>query len=210
MLSVYGERGAERGASTLSRICALRLRGTACHEELGWSLRGVRELSSVFSPTPPLAPRHRPVITINKLDRAFLELQLPTEDMYTHFVKHVENVNVLVSTYHDDALGDVQVDPTKGTVGFSAGLHGWAFTLTKFARMYAKKFGVDIEKMMQRLWGASCFNAKEKKWIKQADGQVPQGLERAFCMFCLCAAAPLQPPRSPRPVPPTLDPRLLS
>merc|ERR1712224_276120 len=50
------------------------------------------------------------------------------------FVKHVENVNVLVSTYHDEALGDVQVDPTKGTVAFSAGLHGWAFTLTKFAR----------------------------------------------------------------------------
>jgi len=132
-----------------------------------------------------LGERIKPVITVNKLDRAFLELQLPTEDMYTHFVKHVENVNVLVSTYHDEALGDVQVDPTRGTVAFSAGLHGWAFTLTKFARMYAKKFGVDIEKMMQRLWGASCFNAKEKKWIKQADGQVPAGLERAFCMFCL-------------------------
>ena len=79
------------------------------------------------------------MITINKLDRAFLELQLPSDDMYTAFVKHVENVNVLVSTYHDEALGDVQVDPTKGTVAFSAGLHGWAFTLTKFARMYAKK-----------------------------------------------------------------------
>ena len=108
----------------------------------------------------------RPVITINKLDRAFLELQLPSDDMYTAFVKHVENVNVLVSTYHDEALGDVQVDPTKGTVAFSAGLHGWAFTLTKFARMYAKKFGVDIEKMMQRLWGDNFFNPKEKKWIK--------------------------------------------
>ena len=29
------------------------------------------------------------------------------------------------------------------------------------------------------------FNAKEKKWIKPAAGQAPQGLERAFCMFCL-------------------------
>jgi elongation factor 2 len=55
--------------------------------------------------------------------------------MYTAFVKHVENVNVLVSTYHDEALGDVQVDPTRGTVAFSAGLHGWAFTLTKFAHV---------------------------------------------------------------------------
>jgi elongation factor 2 len=132
-----------------------------------------------------LGERIKPVITINKLDRAFLELQLPTADMYSAFVKHVENVNVLVSTYHDEALGDVQVDPTKGTVAFSAGLHGWAFTLTKFARMYAKKFNVDIEKMMQRLWGDNYFNAKEKKWIKTNDGQAPAGLERAFCMFCL-------------------------
>ena len=98
-------------------------------------------------------PLARPVITVNKLERAFLELQLPSEDMYTAFVKHVENVNVLVSTYNDEELGDCQVDPTKGTVAFSAGLHGWAFTLTKFARMYAKKFNVDIDKMMGRLWG---------------------------------------------------------
>ena len=113
-----------------------------------------------------LAERIKPVMTVNKLDRAFLELQLPSEDMYIAFVKHCENVNVLIATYHDEALGEAMVDPTKGTVAFSAGLQGWAFTLTKFARMYAKKFGVDIEKMMQRLWGDNFFNPKEKKWIK--------------------------------------------
>jgi len=77
------------------------------------------------------------------------------------------------------------VDPTKGTVAFSAGLHGWAFTLTKFARMYAKKFGVDIEKMMGRLWGDVYFNPKEKKFISPNDGVAPAGLERAYCMFCI-------------------------
>jgi len=131
-----------------------------------------------------LGERIKPVITVNKLDRAFLELQQPSEDMYTAFVKHVENVNVLVSTYNDDALGDCMVDPTKGTVAFSAGLHGWAFTLTKFARMYAKKFGTDVDKMMQRLWGNNYFAAKEKKWKLNTD-QPPAGLERAYCMFCL-------------------------
>ena len=100
-----------------------------------------------------LAERIKPVMTVNKLDRAFLELQLPSEDMYTAFVKHCENVNVLIATYHDEALGEAMVDPTKGTVAFSAGLQGWAFTLTKFARMYAKKFGVDLDKMMGKLWG---------------------------------------------------------
>mmetsp|Transcript_3557 Transcript_3557/g.9023 ORF Transcript_3557/g.9023 Transcript_3557/m.9023 type:complete len:851 (+) Transcript_3557:73-2625(+) len=131
-----------------------------------------------------LGERIKPVITINKLDRAFLELQLPSEDMYTAFVKHVENVNVLVATYNDEELGDCMVDPTKGTVAFSAGLHGWAFTLTKFARMYAKKFGTDVDKMMIRLWGNNYFSAKEKKWKLNTD-QAPAGLERAYCMFCL-------------------------
>ena len=126
----------------------------------------------------------RPVITINKLDRAFLELQLPSEDMYLAFTKHIENVNVLVATYNDEELGDCMVDPTKGTVAFSAGLHGWAFTLTKFARMYAKKFGTDVEKMMMRLWGNNFFAAKEKKWKLNTE-QTPDGLERAYCMFCL-------------------------
>ncbi|KAL3907689.1 MAG: hypothetical protein SGPRY_010084 [Prymnesium sp.] len=136
-----------------------------------------------------------PVITVNKLDRAFLELQLPSEDMYTAFVKHVENVNVLVATYNDEELGDCLVDPTKGTVAFSAGLHGWAFTLTKFARMYAKKFGTDVDKMMVRLWGNNYFSGKEKKWKLNTD-TAPAGLERklvlyppisvgAYCMFCL-------------------------
>ena len=37
--------------------------------------------------------------------------------------------------------------PDKGTVCFSAGLHGWAFTLPQFAKMYAKKFGVDLAKV---------------------------------------------------------------
>ncbi|EOD04372.1 hypothetical protein EMIHUDRAFT_312577 [Emiliania huxleyi CCMP1516] len=132
-----------------------------------------------------LGERIKPVLTINKLDRAFLELQLSSEEMYLEFRQHIANINVLVATYNDEELGDCQVDPTKGTVAFSAGLHGWAFTLTKFARMYAKKFGVDVDKMMTRLWGDKYFNPKEKKWINTAGGDAPKGLERAFCMFCM-------------------------
>jgi elongation factor 2 len=132
-----------------------------------------------------LGERIKPVITINKLDRAFLELQQPAEDMYLAFQKHIENVNVLCATYQDDDLGECTVDPTKGTVAFSAGLHGWAFTLTKFARMYAKKFGVDVEKMMGRLWGDVYFDPKKKSFITSNTGVAPAGLTRAYCMFCI-------------------------
>ena len=127
-----------------------------------------------------LTERIKPVLTINKLDRGFLELQLDPESMYTQFVKHVENVNVIISTYKDESMGDLQVYPEKGTVSFSAGLHGWAFTLPIFARMYAKKFGVSEAKMTERLWGENYFVPAEKKW--KGSGETN---ERAFNMFVL-------------------------
>ena len=71
----------------------------------------------------------------------------------------------------------------QGTVAFGSGLHCWAFTLVRFARMYAKKFGVDEEKMMNRLWGDSFFDAKAKKWTKTPEGADGDRLKRAFCQF---------------------------
>jgi len=65
-------------------------------------------------------------------------------------------------------MGDLQVYPDKGTVSFSAGLHGWAFTLTTFAKMYAAKFGTDETKMMEKLWGDNFFDPATKKWTKKA------------------------------------------
>lgn len=132
-----------------------------------------------------LGERIKPVVVINKVDRALLELQTTKEDLYQSFARTVESVNVIISTYFDKSLGDVQVYPEKGTVAFASGLHGWAFTVRQFAVRYAKKFGVDKEKMMERLWGDSFFNPKTKKWTnkdKDADGKQ---LDRAFNTFVL-------------------------
>ncbi|KAJ3546640.1 hypothetical protein NM688_g5495 [Phlebia brevispora] len=132
-----------------------------------------------------LAERIKPVVIINKVDRALLELQVDKEELYQSFRRTIENVNVIISTYHDVALGDVQVYPEKGTIAFGSGLHGWAFTLRQFAGRYAKKFGVDKEKMMAKLWGDNYFNPHTKKWTtKSADADGKQ-LERAFNMFVL-------------------------
>jgi elongation factor 2 len=111
-----------------------------------------------------LGERIRPVLTVNKMDRCFLELQVEGEEAYQTFSRVIENANVIMATYEDKLLGDVQVYPEKGTVAFSAGLHGWAFTLTNFAKMYASKFGVDEAKMMERLWGENFFDPATKKW----------------------------------------------
>lgn len=132
-----------------------------------------------------LGERIKPVVVINKVDRALLELQVTKEDLYQSFSRTVESVNVIIATYTDEVLGDVMVYPERGTVAFGSGLHGWAFTVRQFATRYSKKFGVDRVKMMERLWGESYFNPKTKKWTnkdKDADGKQ---LERAFNMFIL-------------------------
>ncbi|KAL9013327.1 MAG: hypothetical protein Q9173_001971 [Seirophora scorigena] len=131
-----------------------------------------------------LGERIKPVVIVNKVDRALLELQVSKEDLYQSFSRTIESVNVVISTYFDKTMGDVQVQPYQGTVAFGSGLHGWGFTVRQFAVKYAKKFGVDRSKMMERLWGDNYFNPKTKKWTKVAEHE-GKPLERAFNQFIL-------------------------
>jgi len=129
-----------------------------------------------------IAERIRPVLFMNKMDRALLELQLEMEDLYQTFQRIIETTNVIIATYADDdgPMGNIQVDPSKGTVGFGSGLHGWAFSLKQFAEIYAEKFKIPPIKLMDRLWGDQFYNSKEKKWKKVAGEGV-----RGFTMFVL-------------------------
>lgn len=92
---------------------------------------------------------------------------------------------MIIATYEDELLGDVQVYPSKGTVAFGSGLHGWGFTLTRFADMYAKKFGVDRERMMRKLWGDNYFDASKKQWVEKSQADDGTTLKRAFNQFVL-------------------------
>jgi elongation factor 2 len=116
-----------------------------------------------------ISERIRPVLFMNKMDLALLTLQLEPEDLYQTFQRIIENVNVIVGTYYEDdgPMGNIQVDPKTGTVGFGSGLHGWAFTLKDFAKLYSSKFKVEERTLMKRLWGNQFYNAKEKKWYKE-------------------------------------------
>jgi len=130
-----------------------------------------------------IAERIRPVLMMNKMDRALLELQLEMEELYQTFNRIVENVNVIVATYADDdgPMGNIQVRPENGTVGFGSGLHGWGFTLKEFAEMYSAKMGSEPKKLLKNLWGNRFYFGKEKKW-KSEEGV---GGVRGFCMFVL-------------------------
>lgn len=130
-----------------------------------------------------IGERIKPVLFLNKMDRALLELQLDPEDLYQTFQRIVENVNVIIATYgeEDGPMGDIQVTPINGTVGFGSGLHGWAYTLKQFAEMYASKFKIEVPKMMDRMWGNQFYNATTKKWNKTGgDGYV-----RGYVQFIL-------------------------
>lgn len=128
-----------------------------------------------------ISERVRPCLMVNKVDRALLELQLPPEELYQAFNRAIESVNVVVATYSDEAMGDLQVSAEQGTIAFGSGLHQWAFTLSKFAKLYAEKFGIGEDKMMQKLWGDNYFDAKGKKWVKKGG----EGLQRCFCQFIM-------------------------
>merc|ERR1712216_19404 len=99
-----------------------------------------------------LQERVKPVCMINKVDRVILELQSQLEDTYLNFVKILENANVIIATYNDEALGDCQVFPDAGTVAFGSGLQSWAFTLNHFAHLYASKFKMDPAKLIKKMW----------------------------------------------------------
>nr|UQE85687.1 elongation factor 2 [Thamnaconus modestus] len=147
-----------------------------------------------------IAERIKPVLMMNKMDRALLELQLEPEDLYQTFQRIVESVNVIICTYstEDNPMGDIMVDPVIGTIGFGSGLHGWAFTLKQFAEMYAAKFAAKgntqmtveehckkVEDMMKKLWGDRYFDSKKGKFEKSCSGADGARFPRSFVALIL-------------------------
>jgi len=121
-----------------------------------------------------ISERIKPVLFINKLDLAILTLQCGKEELYQLSQRSIENTNVIIATYEgkDSPMGEIAVDPLTGTVGFGSGLHGWAYTLRDFARLYCTKFKIEESKMLKRLWGDNFYNDAEKKWQKQCSGDM--------------------------------------
>ncbi|CAF4106724.1 unnamed protein product, partial [Rotaria sordida] len=111
-----------------------------------------------------IGERIKSILFISKMDHALLQLKFQQEDLFQTFQRIVENV-----------------DPRKATFGFSADLHGWAFTLKEFAEMYGSKFQIELDKLMNRLWDENFFSSTEKKW-SQTGGE---GYLHGFCQFVL-------------------------
>ncbi len=133
-----------------------------------------------------LGEKIKPVLFVNKIDRGILELQVDGETMYQTFQRVIENANVIIATYECDDMGESQqVDPMKGTVGFGSALFGWAFNLTRFARVYSEKFKIDVDKMMKKLWGDNYYDQKAKKFKSEDVADDGTQLKRMFVQFIM-------------------------
>jgi elongation factor 2 len=127
----------------------------------------------------------KPVVFVNKIDRAILELKHDGETMYQNFIRVIDMVNVIISTYQSEDMGDLLVYPEKGSVAFGSGKECWAFTLTKFSRIYAAKFKIEAAKLQDRLWGDNYFDAEGKCWRKENISGTGKQLKRSFASFIM-------------------------
>lgn len=127
----------------------------------------------------------KPVLLVNKVDRQITELKHDGETMYQNFVKIIDMVNVIISTYQPQDMGDLLVSPSKGNVAFGSGKECWAFTCTKFARIYAKKFKTDEKKLMEKLWGDNFYDPEGKKWKSEPMDDNGKAIKRGFVTFIM-------------------------
>jgi len=145
--------------------------------------------------TTAVKDRLRPILFINKIDRMINEMQKEPEDIYEEMRKVIEDANDAVKNAIPEGevsyLGDLKkeentvFDPRAGNVLFGSAIGGWAFQMSKFSVMYAKKFQVDEDKMMKRLWGDCFFNAAKKSFGNMDTSAKGKTLPRAFCQFIM-------------------------
>lgn len=79
----------------------------------------------------------------------------------------------------------MEFDPLSGNVAFSAGLHGWAFTLPTFARLYSRKLGVPEQTLLRNFWGSRFYDPETKKFLKTPTSPSGKQLKRSFCEFVI-------------------------
>lgn len=77
-------------------------------------------------------------------------------------------------------MGRTYLDPTVGNVSFGSGKDQWAFSLTFFSKFYSKKFGIEEEKLMKKLWGDNYYDTKAKKWKTDPNAEDGSVLKRTF------------------------------
>ncbi|KAH3767826.1 elongation factor 2 [Pelomyxa schiedti] len=106
----------------------------------------------------------QPVAFANKLDTLIVNLGLPSEEIYMCLAREINNLNEFGQLYSNKNF-NLHFSPVLGTVAFGCASGCWAFTLSHFAKLYAKKFGIKEAVMTEKLWGDNFFDISTKKWV---------------------------------------------
>ncbi|KAI5189710.1 elongation factor 2 [Nematocida minor] len=85
----------------------------------------------------------KPVLCLNKIDRALLELREAPSEFAKSLRNTVESFNATLSKFlmdEDKSSNIKQLNPADLEVSFCSGLQGWGFTLRQFAEFFSAKF----------------------------------------------------------------------
>ena len=66
--------------------------------------------------------------------------------------------------------------PEKNNVIFASALDGWAFTISSFSRVLAKKLKISKQTLSKTLWGDYYINMKQKMILKGAQNKAKKPL----------------------------------
>uniref|UniRef100_A0A8C2Q1I7 Eukaryotic translation elongation factor 2b n=1 Tax=Cyprinus carpio TaxID=7962 RepID=A0A8C2Q1I7_CYPCA len=127
-----------------------------------------------------IAERIKPVLMMNKMDRALLELQLEPEELYQTFQRIVENVNVIISTYGEDEGG-----PMGNIMVRTQTMHHSDFAAKGEGQLSPAERCKKVEDMMKKLWGDRYFDPATGKFSKSANGPDGKKLPRTFAQLIL-------------------------
>ena len=80
------------------------------------------------------------------------------------------------------SVGELQFAPERGNVIFASAMHGWGFSLSDFAQLYARKLGMRADVLERTLWGEYFYDPKGKRILRSSnDGK----LKPMFVQFVL-------------------------
>ncbi|PWZ03264.1 putative Tef2-translation elongation factor 2-putative [Testicularia cyperi] len=111
--------------------------------------------------------------------------------------KAAQNDSIAANTNADDDSQDAELreerddediyfDPSKGNVIFASAIDNWAFRLERFAMLYAKKMGLQEQKLRKVLWGDFYFDPKSKRVLSQKQKEKEKRpLKPMFVQFVL-------------------------
>ncbi|KAM6109074.1 LOW QUALITY PROTEIN: elongation factor 2-like [Phoenicopterus ruber ruber] len=145
-----------------------------------------------------ITERIKPVLTMNKMDRALLELQLDPEELYQTFQRIVENVNVIISTYGESETGPMGSSMVKKTLKLCSGgnpiLENPSLDMKQLHTFMAVQISGQPEGAILQspstltvshffLWGY--FDPATGKFSKSATSPDEKKLPRTFCQLVL-------------------------